>query len=966
MKRILFVVMALALFISACTSVVPFPPLATDRESVETPPAVEIPTEVEPPEIEDALPIDPAVRIGQLDNGFTYYIRQNDEPMNRASLWLAVDAGSVLEDDDQLGLAHFLEHMLFNGTENFEGMAIVDFFETIGMDFGPDINAFTSFDETVYMLQVPSDDSESVNTAFDVLRDWAAFATISPEEVEKERGVVVEEWRLRNETASGRIYGQVLPFILKGSRYAVRLPIGDMDVVRNASAETVRRYYETWYRPDLMALVAVGDFDAGEIEALINEHFMDLSSPSQPVVRTNYTVPAHEDTTFLVATDPEFTVTVIEVIRKRDSQPLVTETDFRDDLITDLIYSMLNQRLGEIARQSDAPFLTAGVGAGEFARPVTADSIGALVEDDKVELGLEALLIEVERVRRHGFAETELERAKIDLLRSYKTIYDERENIDNRALASQYLDHFLAGDPIPSIDALYELAQRLIPEITLAEANEKSIALAASDNREVIVTAPDKAELELPSEDDLAALFGKVLAQEIAAYEDEVIDAPLLADIPEPAAILSEHEIDDLDVVELELANGVRVLLKATDFKDDKVLMRAISPGGSSLVADEDFPEAVTISRVIAQSGLGEFDQSAVEKLLTGKAVWVFPYIDELNEGFGGAASPEDLETMFQLIHLYVTAPRQDQDAFDVFQNQQRTFRVNRDLDPNAAFQDAYFQALYGSTVRRGVLPLEAIDTLDYEKGLELYQDRFSDVGDFDFVFVGSLDPEELAALAQTYLGTLPANGREETWQDVAPSIPEESVETVVYKGEGDRATVRITFTGPLDLTTENRRRLSALEGVLDIVLREELREELAGVYSSGVRTSLSELPESLYFVDVSYTTDPGRVDELVEATLEQVRLLQADGPKEIDVEKVHAKQISNREEALEQNRFWLSLLEDYAFYGDEELLDIASFEEQVLAVTAEDIQQAAIEYLRENQLVKVVLYPEALNPEAE
>ncbi len=321
---------------------------------------------------------------------------------------------------------------------------------------------------------------------------------------------------------------------------------------------------------------------------------------------------------------------------------------------------------------------------------------------------------------------------------------------------------------------------------------------------------------------------------------------------------------------------------------------------------------------------------------------------------------------MFQLIHLYVTAPRQDQDAFDVFQNQERAFRANLDRDPNAALQDAYFQALYGSTVRRGVLPLEAIDTLDYEKGLELYQDRFSDVGDFDFVFVGSLDPEELAALAQTYLGTLPANGREETWQDVAPSIPEESVETVVYKGEGDRATVRITFTGPLDLTTENRRRLRALGGVLNIILREELREELAGVYSSHASASLSELPESLYFVSVFFNTDPGRVDELVEATLEQVRLLQADGPKEIDVEKVHSQLISNREEALEQNGFWLSLLEDYAFYGDEELLDIASFEEQVLAVTAEDIQEAAIEYLRENQLVKAVLYPEALNPEAE
>ncbi|MCP4168336.1 MAG: insulinase family protein [Chloroflexi bacterium] len=967
MKRILVFVFALTLFLSACTSIAPplFPPAVEKKETEVAEP--EVPQVEEPALIQDnLLPVDPAIRIGSLENGLTYYIRHNDEPMNRAELWLAVNAGSILEDEDQLGLAHFLEHMLFNGTENFEGTAIVDFLEYIGMEFGPDINAYTSFDETVYKLQVPTDDAEAVGTAFDVLRDWTAFATISPEEVDKERGVIVEEWRLHNETANGRISDKFLPFVLNGSRYADRLPIGDMDVVRNQPAETLRRYYETWYRPDLIGIVAVGDFDVDEIEALIQEHFSDLSAPSDPVPRQDFTVPPHDDTQFLVITDPEMSITQIQVIRKRDRKPFLTTDDFRDDLVTNLFYDMLNERLSEIARAPDAPFLGAFVSTGPMVRSISGDFTFAIVEDDKVEPAFEVLLTEVERVRRHGFTQSELERAKNNLLRRYRALYDERENINNGALAHQYLAHFLTKDPISGIEALFELSQEFLPEITLEEANAKSIALTAIDNRSVIVTAPEKEEIALPSEQDLVGLFEATLVQQITPYEDEVVDAPLIAQKPEPVDIIDEQPLGDLDVTVLELANGVHVYLKATDFKNDQVLFRAISPGGLSLVSDEDFPEAATIANIISQSGLGELDQSAIEKLLTGKVAVVYPFINELNEGLGGVGSPEDLETLFQLIYLYVTAPREDEDAFQVFQKQRRTMLSNRDRNPNAVFSDAVLEALYGPTIRRGTLPLEEIDALDYEKGLEIYSDRFSDVNDIDFVFVGSFDPDELKLLAQTYLGTLPTGDREETWLPVAPGVSKESVETLVYKGEGDRATVRLVFTGAFEPIPESWHELSVLEGVLNIVLRGELREKLAGVYSSQVAMRLHELPEPTYRIDVSFTADPDRVDELINATLAQIEQLRVDGPKQVDVEKAQAQILSNREERLEENGFWLSLLQDYAFYEDEQRLDIASFENQIMSLTTEDIQLAALEYLREEQFVKAVLYPDAYKPAGE
>jgi len=914
------------------------------------------------------LPVDPAVRVGALNNGLTYYVRRNTEPMNRAELWLAVNAGSILEEDDQQGLAHFLEHMLFNGTENFPGFGIVDFLESIGMAFGPDVNARTSFDETVYTIQAPTGDAETLAKALQVLKDWAAHATLDPKEIEQERGIIVEEWRLRDQTAAGRISNQLLPFILGDSRYAERLPIGDMDIVRSAPREAFTRFYETWYRPDLMAVIAVGDFDPDEMERLIQELFADLPMPDAPQPRPVYDLPSHEGTRYQVIDDPEQPSTQLTIFTLRPAEPIATAGDVREDVTTDLYYLMMNSRLEEIARAADAPFLSASSGSGSLVRPVDAAVIGASVQEEKALVAAEALVTEIERARRHGFTETELQRSRNELLNLYARLYNERDNTASRSYADEYLRHYLTGEAIPSVELVFGLVQELLPQITLEEVNDKAAILADDDNRLLYITGPRKEETPLPSEDDLAAVVAALETADIPPYVDSAVSDDLIETLPQPAAIVDETELPDLGVTALTLENGVHVLLKPTDFKDDEIVFNAVSPGGSSLYPDEDFPNASTIDDVVNESGVGDFTQTDLAKALAGKTVTVTPYIRELTEGFDGSAAPADLETLFQLVHLYFTAPRADEAAFEAFRAKQRTALVNRAQDPNAALQDALYAALYGDTIRRGPLTVEAIDTLDLARGFEIYQDRFADAGDFTFTFTGSFDMDEIKSLAQTYLGTLPAAGRVETWQDVAPDLPEGVIKEDVLKGEGDRSVVQMIFSGPLEPSREAELRLNAVAGVLDIVLREKLREELGGVYSSSAYAFIQDAPKPGYFVAIAFGTDPGRVDELVDAVFEQIADLQDNGPSAVNVEKVMAQQASSREVQLEQNSYWLTNLKDYVVYGDEDKLSTLrpEFQAAIGALTAESIQADAQQFLRSDRYIQVTLFPEAYAPDAE
>jgi zinc protease len=910
---------------------------------------------------DDLLPVDPAVRIGQLDNGLTYYIRQNSEPEARAELRLAINAGSLQEDEDQLGLAHFLEHMLFNGTERFPEQELIDYLETIGIEFGPDINAYTSFDETVYQLRVPTDDPELLTTAFDVLEDWAFYATLDPEEIELERGVVIEEERLRDQNASGRIRDQLLPVLFGDSRYAERLPIGDMEIIRTAPPETVRRFYESWYRPDLMAIVAVGDFDVDDVEALIVERFADETMPDVAPERVSADVPPHAETRYKVITDPENPSTTAQVYFQKPAELMSTVDDYRSVLTSRLFYQMLNARLDELSRRSDAPFVFAVSDEGSLVRPTTVSLVAAQMKEGRALEGLDTLLTEVERVNRFGFTASELERAKRNVLSNFEQAYNDRENVDSVSFAREYVAAYLEDEPIPGIEVEYALARDLIPAITLDEVNQAIDSLVAEESRAVIVIAPEKEGVTAPTEDELAGVVAAVEAKELEPYADTTPDVPLIATLPDPVAVVRESTIPELEVTEIELENGVRVLMKPTDFREEEILFAASSPGGSSLYEDEDFMEADNVASIVSQSGVADFSVDDLVRLLAGKQADVSPYIGELYEGLFGSTRPADLETLFQLIHLTMTAPRQDAEALAVWQDQQRTFLENRELSPFAALEDALIEGLYGSDLRYRVPTLKEIEGLDVERAYEIYADRFGDAGDFTFIFVGNFDVEEVTALAQTYLGTLPATDRSETWRDVTPPLPEGVVQNDVFRGQEEQSIVQIVFPGELDPEAHSWISLDGLETVLDTRVLRDLREARSGVYASFVGVDSTDEPTPHYEVTVAFGADPQRVEELTDATFEILTDVRDNGPTEEEMVKVREQARRALEEELRDNGFWLDELEGYLYAGDEsDVLDILAYEDEIAAVTAEDIQNAAEALLVLENYVRVALFPES------
>ena len=909
---------------------------------------------------EDVIPLDPKVKVGTLPNGIQYYIRKNEEPQKRAELRLAINAGSLQEDDNQRGIAHFVEHMLFNGTERFPKAELVDFLERTGMRFGADVNAYTSFDETVYMLTIPTDSTEILEKSFDVLEDWASAATFDHEEIDKERGVVVEEWRRSTQNASGRIQKEVLPVLLHESRYEQRLPIGDTTILKNADYETFKRYYRDWYRPDLMAVVAVGDFDVENIESLIKAHFSNIEPADEPRMREQYTVPGHEETLFAIVTDPEYPFSTIETYYKRDAREFKTVDQYRDLIVGRFFTSMLNKRLAEIARRPSPPFVGASVSKGGLVRSSVYHSIGAQVQENSLLDGLEALLVEAKRVRDHGFTSTELDRQKRQTLRAYLRAYNERENSSSAGYAGEYVSHFLEAEPTPGIEYEYELVQKILPEITLEEINDIARDFVAARNRVIIATMPEKEDLFPPTEIELSSVFEKVEEMEVEPWVDEVVDQPLLAALPNPGDITARKTIDDLGVTEITLENGVVIAMKPTDFKEDEVRFVASSPGGNSLASDEAYFNASNASMLVNRSGIGSFTRDALQKALADKVVSVSPYISTFSEGFRGSASPEDLETMFQLLHLYVTQSRVDSSALTTFQNQMEAYLPNRNSTPQGVFQDSLIAVLYNNHPRQAIPTLDMIRSLDIEKAHAFYQDRFADLSDFVFTFAGNFDIEEVSTLAQTYIGSLPATFRDESWRDTGIRLPAGELEVDVQKGIADQSQVLLIFHGPMTYNRESRHQIRSMVDVLNIKLRESLREELGGVYSVNASPATIELPEPQYQITVNFTCDPNRVDELIDAVFEQIEVLQTEGATADEMDKIKEQQRRTRETQKETNGFWVSVIDFHYTHPDEPIANILTYEDMIEAITAEDIKAAANASFSRDRFVRAVLNPES------
>ena len=922
--------------------------------------------------LRDPMPVGPGVTVGQLENGLQYYIRENSEPANRAEFSLVVKVGSVVEDEDQLGLAHFLEHMAFNGTENFEKQELIDFMESIGMRMGADLNAGTSFDETRYMLQIPTDSPEVMANTFQILEDWAHGLTLDPEEIDKERGVIIEEWRLRR-GAAARIQDEQFPVLLRDSRYAERSPIGTVESLETFEHEALRRFYRDWYRPDLMAVIAVGDFDGAEVEALLIEHFEGLSAPENPRERIEYSVPDHDETLFTIATDEELTSTSVAVYHMLALDEQETIGGYRQQLVEGLYNGMLNLRLSEIARNPDPPFLGAGSSKGSLVRSKGAYLLSANVPEDGIERGLEVVFTEAERVARFGFTVSELERQKIDVLRGIERAYTDRANRRSASYAAEYSRAFLDDEPIPGIEYEFELYKRFIPEITLTEVNQIGSEWIRPQNRVVVVTGPEKEDLDMPSEEALLAVLAGVADMEITAYEETVIDQPLLAEIPEGSTVVGTREFAE-DIVEWELGNGVRVALKPTDFREDQVLFQGFSPGGTSLASDEEWIPASSATALIQGGGLGPFNTTDLRRVLTGKVASARPFISSFEEGVAGSGSPQDLETMFQLIYMTFTAPRADPEYFEVFNTRNRAGLQNRDASPAVAFNDAINRIMTQDALRSRPVTVETLDHTDLDGSLAFYQDRFEDASDFTFIFVGNIDLDVMRPLVERYLGGLPSTNRVETWRDLGERPPRGVIEEIVRKGLEPQSQTRLFFTGSIDYGDRSQRLgIAVMTSVLETRLREVLREELGGTYSVSVGSSFSWRPAGQYRLSISFGSDPERADELLAAVYEEVDRLKNSPPDEAEVNDVLEAQRRTWETNQESNSWWLSVLDGRYRYlldqsdgrypsGDVLLETLPTYGAALDALTPLRIQELARRYFDQDNRVRVTLLPEQLN----
>lgn len=905
------------------------------------------------------MPRDPAVLTGRLANGLTWYVRGNERPANRAVLRLVVNAGSVLEDDDQRGLAHFLEHMAFNGTTSFEKQELVNYLERIGMRFGADINAYTGFDETVYMLEVPTDSAGMLETGLQILEEWAHEITLDSLEIEKERGVVLEEWRLGRGAAS-RVQDEQFPVLFRGSRYAERLPIGEPEVLESFGHDALRRFYEDWYRPDLMAVIAVGDFDPQAVAAAIADRFGRIEARPEAPPRPEFDVPIHAETLVSSVSDPELQVEQVSVVWKLPLQPEGTHEDYRRSMVERTYNSMLNFRFYEITRESEnPPFLYAGSGKGRLVRGSEVYELQAAVAEGGTASGLERLLVEAERVERYGFTPAELERQKADMLRGYERAWEERDNTESSTYAAEYARAFLQGESFPGISYEYALAKRYVPAIELDEVNRLGRDWISDSSRVLLASTPEKPGRSAPSEEELLAVFeaAAAAAAEVSPWDDAGIDRPFLDELPAGGEIVSERRHESVDVTEWQLSNGVRVLAKPTDFKADQVLFTASSPGGTSLAADDEYLSAAWASSIVGASGAGELSAVEIQKQLAGKAVSVSPFIGETEEGFSGSASPRDLETLFQLITLYGTRPRRDETAFRSLMTRVETAIHNRGTSPEAVWSDTLGVVLAQGHPRRQPPSPERLAQVDLDEALAFYKDRFADFGDFTFTFVGAFELDDLRPLVERYLGSLPATDRDETWRDVGVRPPPGVERRTVRMGSEPKALTAIVFTGPFDYGRENRLLLASTADVLDIMLREVLREELGGTYGASVNASTSRIPNPRYGVQISYGAEPGRLDELTAETFSVIDSLSTYGASEENLAKVRETRRRSRETDLEDNGFWLSAISGYDRDG-EPLELILELDPLLDELSSRRIGDAARQWLDPERYVQVSLLP--------
>lgn len=940
MKKILFI-LSIALFINSCD---------TQKNALETSKKIEKEIVVE------KIPIDPKVRIGKLSNGLTYYIQNNSKPANKVELRLAINVGSILEDDDQLGLAHFMEHMNFNGTKNFKKNELVDYLQSIGVKFGADLNAYTGFDETVYILPIPSDDDEKLEKGFDILEDWAHGALLESKDIDDERGVVLEEYRSRR-GADSRMLEQYLPKMMYGSKYAKRLPIGTEENLKNFNHESLRSFYKDWYRPDLMAVIAVGDVDVDKLEAKIKTHFGSIPSSKNPKKRETFSIENHKETFVAIESDKEAPFSQVQLMYKdfKDSKPIETVSEYRINIVESLFAEMLNNRLDELRNSENPPFIYGfSYHGGTYARNRDAyQSVAGTSAEGQLK-ALETLLAESERVKRFGFKNGELERAKKNVLARFEKEYKDRNNNESERIVSAYINNFLQKNPVPGAEWSFMTIQKMLPTINLEEVNKVINDFLHDENRVIIITGPKK----VVTEKEVLDALEKVKTIELKPYEDQVVAESLIKVEPEIGKIVGFSENKELDTKTFTLENGATVTYKKTDFKNDEILFTAFSFGGTSLYSDDELKATAFANSALTEAGVNGFTISDMTKMMSGKIANVSPFIGAISEGFNGSASPKDLEELFQLVHLYFTSLNKDEKAFNSSISKDKSFLGNLLASPSFYFQKEMSDFMNADNPRYTGFPSpEKYDAANYDIAYAKYLERFADAGDFKFYFVGNIDERKLAEFSMKYIGSLPGKKSNETYKitDFKPMTGSHT--KIVKKGKDPKSTVRILYQGETTYSENEALAFESLGEIIGIKLTEKLREQEGGVYSSSTRGSITKIPNGRFNFSISFPCAPENVNKLKDIAIAEVALMAKHGPSEEDLSKTKKSQILNHQENLKRNRYWLNTIKNID-YMNEDVSSVTSFEKRVNALKINDIQMVAKKYLT-NGFILGILNPE-------
>jgi zinc protease len=907
-----------------------------------------------------AAPVDPAVRIGKLDNGMTYYIRHNEEPKERASFYIIQNVGALLENDDQNGLAHFLEHMAFNGTQHFPGKGIISTLEKHGVSFGRNINAYTSFGETVYNLSdVPVKHEGLVDTCLLVLNDWADFLLLTDEEIDAERGVITEEWRTRR-TAGFRMQRQFLPVLLNGSKYMNRDVIGDLDVIKNFKYETLRNFYTEWYRTDLQAIAIVGDIDVDAVEQKVKALFSKIEPVKNPQKREFYEVPEHKDPLYVLATDKEADSYSVSLYIKHKA-PETSEKNLnylREQTIQSLFGMMARDRITELLQKGVTPFISGSLGYGGFVSGYQTFSVSASAKPDQDDVAFKSIYTEAQRIYQHGFTPGELERAKTNLLTSTESRYKQRDKISNDQYASDYKNNYIDGEPITSMDFDWEFMQMVLPTISVEEVSAKAKQWITPENRVIVVMGPEKPEAKHLTKEEALSIMSEIDQSKVEPYADQVVSTDLIKKELTGSKVKSTKKLPEFNAVEWTLGNETKVVFRQADYEKDQVSLIALSNGGSSKVENEKVASAMMLNQFIGSFGLGEYDATALKKALTGKKASLGVGLSDLNESFSGSSTPKDFETMMQLLYLQFENPRFDKEAYDALLGRYKAYVENMANNPQKIIGDSLNLIFTCKNPRTKLMTPELFNEISMEQMETIYRERFVDAGDFIYIIVGNIDEATAQAMAEKYIGSLTNLPRNETWTDRNIEWPKgKTVREIEIPLEVKKSTVVVNYMARMNYSPEQNMLLSVFRDILNLRYIEEIREKEGGSYGVRVSASSSKFPKTDKSLNMTFDTDPEKAQQMKAIVYREIDKIAQNGPTAEDLNKTVESLLKNREQSKLHNNYWLQALNTWYSY-EINTTSPENYETILNKMTTDDVQKFVQSFLAKADVVDIIFKP--------